>query len=30
MTRVTELTSLLKRSQLGPMADTLSERISRP
>ena len=28
MTRVTELTPLLKRLQLGPMADTLPERIA--
>ena len=28
MTRTTELTPLLKRLQLGPMADTLSERIA--
>ena len=28
MTRVTELTPLLKRLQLGPMATTLPERIA--
>ena len=28
MTRTTGLTPLLKRLQLGPMADTLSERIA--